>query len=377
MVYFLWRVQLEIQILALFWLRYIRKFGWFWGIWRCEADGAEERGPSSWCLRLWFPFFWNPLACQCQAVGFWKGGGAILCAARKRRRRDSGFRLECIGPALNWTCLWKDSGFRLESISPALIGLDMFVEGLWIPSWIHQSRIELDMFVEGLGFWQESISPALDMSLEGFCFANSSVKALTARAQCLSWILYDFVVGLILFGWVDAIHGTRWILGHMAEMWGSWWCPDQRRWWAFQLEPQPGPRKTTCSWCWAAHFRIFHQCKCSISPEVGSELQRFGRCLCVDPVSENCKFSVKLNPFCAANSMPMNTQNQHIQIICSVGWILMLKQLYETIESRYVFETTSFARKTTCLSVAALTSPGFAPNKFGFFKHDVFPWKIL
>ena len=48
--------------------------------------------------------------------------------------------------------------------------------------------------------------------------ANSSVKALTARAQCLWWILYDFVVGLILFGWVDAIHETRWISGHMAEM---------------------------------------------------------------------------------------------------------------------------------------------------------------
>ena len=65
--------------------------------------------------------------------------------------------------------------------------------------------------MEGLGFRQESISPALDMSLEGFCFANSSVKALTAGAQCLWWILYDFVVGLILFGWVDAIDGTGWI----------------------------------------------------------------------------------------------------------------------------------------------------------------------
>ena len=83
-----------------------------------------------WCWRAWaFQLVpqtlvsnWNPLACQCQAVGFWKGGGAMLCAVRKRRRRDSGFRVESISPALNWTCLWKDYdyGFRVESISPTL-----------------------------------------------------------------------------------------------------------------------------------------------------------------------------------------------------------------------------------------------------------------
>ena len=46
------------------------------------------------------------------------------------------------------------------------------------------------------------------------------VKALTARAQCLSWILYDFVVGLILFGWVQLMDlgGFPEKLGHMAEM---------------------------------------------------------------------------------------------------------------------------------------------------------------
>ena len=45
------------------------------------------------------------------------------------------------------------------------------------------------------------------------------VKALTARAQCLSWILYDFVVGLILFGWVDAIDGTGWISKRNWDIW--------------------------------------------------------------------------------------------------------------------------------------------------------------
>ena len=103
----------------------------------------------------------------------------MLCELRKRRRRDFGFRVESISPALNWTCLWKDFGFRVESISPAL-----------------------------------------DMSLEGFCFPNSAVKALTARAQCLSWILHDFVVGLILFEWMQLMElgGFPKDLGHMAEM---------------------------------------------------------------------------------------------------------------------------------------------------------------